>query len=427
MSLNEVFEQTDSEIIVLKDVLVFNRSVDVTISGGKVVNVGSSGRADITISCNDYIVIPAGLDMHVHMRDGAQKDKEVFATGTKSALAGGVTLVIDQSNTIPPLTTPDLIKKRVNLATGNSYCNFGINAALTPETSITECSKSGAMAIGEVFFGSSSSYLPEVTGDLFQKATLEASKCKIPVFVHAEKVSPGEDADLLAHDSLRSPENEVEAIKFVLDNTRGDNKLYFCHLSSTAELFAAHGYREVTPHHLFLSREMFESDDTFVKVNPPIRSEKERKELLKNFRYADTVGSDHAPHTIKDKSLSFEEAPSGIPGVETMIPILMAKYLKKEISLSDIVDKTSSNQSDILSIRRAGFNLNDRADFAIYPKVTTTISADDLHSRAPFTPYEGMDAVFPEYVIMDGHLVYDRGEFSDPSGMWIRGKGYCVE
>jgi dihydroorotase len=181
---------------------------------------------------------------------------------------------------------------------------------------------------------------------------------------------------------------------------------------------------EVTPHHLLLSSEDFRSQDTRGKVNPPLRQDKVRRSLWSRWDRIDVIASDHAPHTLADKTVPFPDAPSGLPGVETMIPLLLAATLEGRTTVSSLVEKTSRSPCRILGIKSPGFEPGNRADFALFPKEATRISVDMLHSRCGWTPYEGRKGVFPELVFMDGMRAYDGGDFSERRGRWYSGRGY---
>jgi len=181
---------------------------------------------------------------------------------------------------------------------------------------------------------------------------------------------------------------------------------------------------EATPHHLFLSLEDFSSLDARGKVNPPLRPVPVRMELLSAWDRIDVLASDHAPHTVPEKAQPFERAPSGIPGVETMVPLALAYCRAKQIPLSSLIEKTSWKPCEILGIKRAGFQVGDRADFAIYPPGDVAIEAEMLHSKAGWTPFEGKRAVFPGTVIMDGEAVFRDGTFSPGHPSWFPGKGF---
>ncbi|MDD1725029.1 MAG: dihydroorotase [Methanospirillum sp.] len=427
----------EEEILVLREVSVPGGKVtDITLSGGYVIHTGGSGRADREIRCQGHVVIPAGIDMHVHMRDGAQSQKEDWETGTRSALAGGVTVVVDQPNTIPPLTSPCLIRDRIRLAERQAWCRFAINGGVTSDADIPGMWQAGAMAFGEAFAGPSS-YGEAVTPAILSRAMEQVSERRSLLTIHAEDVSAGPDWDINAHDRLRPVNGEVKAVTEVLNLNIPGCRLHFCHLSSASAIRTVNadpvsGSVEVTPHHLFLSREMFREDNAFGKVNPPLRSETERRSLVSEWNQIDVIASDHAPHAIQEKGNSFGDAPSGIPGVETMIPLLMAWVAEHRVCLAEVVRKTSENPARILGIEPAGFVPGCRADFAVFPEKVSVVDPDLLHSKAGWTPYEGMPAIFPEIVILGGEVVFDQGEYVHPGAgvrspdhrLWLPGRGY---
>ncbi len=416
------------EITVLCDVLLpGGRVSDITISHGIVTHLGSSGKADIKVRCSDLTVVPAGVDMHVHMRDGTQAYKEDWITGTKSALAGGVTVVIDQPNTIPAITTREIFQNRVRVASDRSYCHFGINGGVTPEADIEGLHAAGAMAFGETFAG------PSSYGEAIPKEDLASlintiSRKNGLITIHAEMVREGKDLNLKAHNILRPASGEAEAVRLIHEIAPKSAKIHFCHISSEESVVAikksGNGTIEATPHHLFLSLENLSPDSTYAKVNPPIRTESERKNLWRYWKDIDVIGSDHAPHSKTDKSVSFDSAPSGIPGVETMIPLLMAQVAKGVIPLTDVVQKTSVAPSQILGILQSGYEPGMRADFSLYDREIEKIDSDRLSSKAGWTPFEGMDAIFPLMVLMGGEIAYDQGEFTRRSPVWLKGRGY---
>jgi len=416
----------DAEVLVLKDVTIPDgRVTDITIQQGIVRHVGSSRPADHEISCSNLIVIPAAVDLHVHMRGGShQGEKEDWNTGTKSALAGGVTVVVDQPNTIPPLTNVQSYNNRHCEAENHSWCNFAINAGVTEKSDISGLWNAGAMIFGETFAGPSS-YGEALSPASLTKALQDISACGGMASIHAEMVSDGTDTNLLTHHTLRSPQGEAAAIRMVTACNTSKCQLYFCHVSSGAAMDAVRdAFIEVTPHHLFLSLQYPDASDTRFRVNPPVRPEQERKNLWNRWNRIDTIASDHAPHTKKEKNLDFIEAPSGIPGLETMIPLLMAEVQAKRISLLDLIEKTSITPSSLLGLPPAGYAPGNRADFALYPHTCSAIDPDMLQSKAGWTPYEGMNAIFPNMVIMNGEIVYNNGTFYRGHPHWIPGRGY---
>ena len=399
------------------------RVADVSIRDGTVCHIGAGIPADRVIDCLGLFVLPAATDMHVHMRGGIQSAKEDWESGSKSALAGGVTVVVDQPNTIPPVNTPETLRAHVLAAKETSFCHFAINSSVTHDTPLPAMCSAGAMAFGEVFFA------PSSYGEVVSPLELGAALAQIHSFgglatIHAEEVIPGPDPTLESHSQVRSPGGEVRAVRAVLYPNTAGCRLHFCHMSTGASVDAALGSVEATPHHLFLSYETFEKSDTCAKVNPPLRSERDRKELFSRWKQIDVIASDHAPHTRPEKQQPFPDAPSGVPGVETLLPLLLAAVLEKTVSLPEVIAKTSRNPAAILGITPAGFAPGCRGDFAIFPKQAVRIDPDNLHSRCGWTPFEGRPGVFPSRVIMDGTVVYEEGEFFRANPSWIPGKGY---
>ena len=399
------------------------RRTDITIRNGRVAHAGAKETGGGQIDCTGLFVMPAAVDPHVHMRGGSQSAKEDWETGSRSALAGGVTVVVDQPNTIPPLTSPDAFSARVRDAQIHSACSFAINSGVVPGTPIEAMWAAGAMAFGEIFFA------PSSYGEALDKAELFRSLQRIRAAgglatIHAEGIIAGKDTGLAAHDALRSPEREKEAVIEVQKGNSGGCRLHFCHLSTAGSIDAAQGSVEVTPHHLFLSREMTGDADCRFKVNPPVRSERERRDLWERWDRIDVIASDHAPHTAAEKALPFPDAPSGVPGVETLVPLLLAKVLDKQIPLTDVIRKTSIAPAALIGIPPAGFTPGDRADFALYPRSAGTVETEHLHSRCGWTPFEGLPAIFPRTVILGGEIAFCDGEFYRTHPVWYPGKGY---
>ena len=418
--------------LVLKNVSLTDGTIkDISIKNGHVIHSGSQIRSDFSIDCSGYTCIPGAVDMHVHMRGGdSQSYKETWESGSKSALAGGVTTVIDQPNTIPPIIDYESFTKRVNEAKEQSYCNFGINGSVIPGGDIYAMYKAGAIAFGETFFAESS-YGSAVDSKFLKEAFKELIKLNALATIHAEIINSGDDCSIIQHESLRSCENETLAVKTVLDLAPGDLRLHFCHLSSpqSIDLVACNENAtfEIMPHHLFLSVEMFEENDGRAKVNPPVRHEDIRKSLWAKWNEIDVIASDHAPHTFSEKTDNiFSAIPSGIPGVETMIPLLMNQVSEKKITLQSVIEKTVYNPSKILRIKSSGYTPGCIGDFALYPDKSVKIESDSLHSKAGWTPYEGMKAVFPDIIIIGGNIVYDRGEFFKGYGKAVKGNGYIA-
>lgn len=399
------------------------RVADLAFRDGTLLHIGSAGRGDVEIQCRGLLCLPAATDMHVHMRGGLQSSKEDWRTGTQSAIAGGVSMVVDQPNTIPPLFSREQYTNRLQEAENDALCSFAINGGVSPDSDPTPLWNAGAMAFGEIF-AAPSSYGDALTPEELRHALRRIHSLGAPATIHCEKVLPGSPDTLADHDHLRPSEGESEAFQQIRSAIPKGMKPHICHISSSQSLLVAPGSKEVTPHHLFLSIEQFEPEDTFGRVNPPLRPESERKTLFSSWDSIDLIASDHAPHTRKEKEVPFADAPSGIPGVETMLPLLMNEVIKGTFSLQSVIEKTATAPCRVLGIRPSGFREGERADFALYAMHPEIIRSENLHSRCGWTPYEGMPGVFPSLVVISGRIAYREGDYSNEPGIWMPGRGY---
>ena len=413
------------DLILRNATLPNGRVADLSFQNGRLIHIGSAGRSDQEIDCTGLLCVPAATDIHVHMRGGSQSAKENWRTGSMAALAGGVTMVVDQPNTIPPLLSPERYVERVREAKEDALCSFAINGGVSPGVDPLPLWRAGAMAFGEIF-AAPSSYGDALTLEELKQALHEIHALGAPATIHAEEIGSGIPDSLLAHHHIRSPEGEARSLQMIRDILPPGMRPHICHISSSASLSLAPGSKEVTPHHLFLSIERFTPDDTFGRVNPPLRPESERRALFAAWDSIDIIASDHAPHTREEKALPFADAPSGLPGVETMIPLLMNEVRKGTITLSSLIEKISVAPCRVLGIPPAGFAEGERHDFALYPMQAEVIRSENLHSRCGWTPYEGMEGVFPALVIQNGEIAYYQSEYSGIPGCYLAGRGYQV-
>ncbi len=399
------------------------RVADIAVDRGLVRHVGAPLRACESVDCSRFICMPGAVDMHVHMRGGEQAHKEDFASGTASAVAGGVTVVVDQPNTIPPLTTGERLSTRIREAAEHAVCGFAVNAGVTADADLEGMWRAGALAFGETF-AAPSSYGEALSPEALTDALRRINRLGGLATIHAEEIAlEGAPQTLADHDRMRPADGEARAVAIVSGLAPPGSRIHFCHLSTAAAVDAAQGTVEVTPHHLFLSREQFDPADAAGKVNPPLRSETERRHLWLRWEKIDVIASDHAPHTAEEKRRAIADAPSGIPGVETMVPLLMAAVQKRQISRISVIEKTSRTPATLLGIPCAGFAPGDRADYALYPREITTIDPGTLHSRAGWSPYAGYEAVFPTEVIVQGVRAYKEGEYLAVLPRWYPAEG----
>lgn len=381
------------------------------IDDGKIVRIAKViERADRRFDFSGRLILPAGVDLHVHFRDPGMTHKEDFETGSMAAAAGGVSFVIDMPNTRPPTRTPSDAEEKLKLASKKSYVDFGVAALLDERTDVPKVSK-----LASAF----KAYLGETTGGLgidaerMPELLSDVKDAGIPTFVHAEHVGPLEERlerNLVDHDRRRSQKLEVEAVGAVLKARPPGTRIHILHVTQ-AEILAmtedVEGLTtEVTPHHLLLDTDM--DLGTRGKINPPLRSKKTRAALWEAFSKGlnDTLGSDHSPHTIDEKEEDFDAAPSGMPGVETMMPLMLKRVADRKLDLRILSTALSERPAEILGISKGRIRQGYDADLIVVDFARTMdIRADKLHSKCGWTPYEGWEAIFPEFVMIGGNEV----------------------
>ena len=421
--------------------LADGRTVDVRVdtSAGRIAAVGSTlTHSGDSIDATGKRLLPGMIDVHVHFREPGFPHKETWESGSRSAAAGGVTTVVDQPNTDPPTVDGAAFDRKADLA-ADSYVDYGINGGVTPDWNPDELFDRPTLALGEVFLADSTGEMG-IEEDLFREAVERATDEYRVVTVHAE------DADLFDHfatdragddydawSAYRTAEAEIAAVERAVEvGTDLDASIHVAHTSTPEGVDAATeggATCEVTPHHLFLSREDYDELGTFGRMNPPLRSESRREALFERVAdgTVDVVATDHAPHTREEKAGSVWDAPSGVPGVETALPLLLEAARKDDLSYERVRDLTAANPADVFGLTRKGrIEQGLMADLVVVdPDESREIRGEDLHSNCEWTPFEGMAGVFPELTMVRGQVVYEReadGErFGDPVGENVRG------
>jgi len=376
--------------------------VDIKIDDGKIVEIKKDLQrgADSLLDLKGLLLLPGAIDVHVHMRDGREAYKEDWFTGTSAAAAGGVTTVVDQPNTDPPITSSLNLKNRIKQASSNAVVDFLINAGVDEPTKIEELYNAGARIFGEIFQyrlepGTLKLILDKIR-DLGAIAT-----------IHAEKKS------CVEKDPLRSSVCEIEGIKDVLF-IGGRGMMHFCHVSTCqgVDLIKSEGSGatlEVTPHHLFLCDKDHDLLEGYGWMNPPLRSDADRRGLWEQLDRIDIIASDHAPHT-HDEKLRDDPLP-GVPGVETMLPLMLREVKQGNLSLKRLVGLVSEKPASIFGLDKygkRGIAVGADADLIVVDMGDEkVIKGDKLHSKCKWTPYEGMIGLFPQMTLVRGEVVYE--------------------
>ena len=397
-------------------------STEVYIKDGRIAALGGAHRAEEGIDARGMLVLPGAIDVHVHFRDPGPNYKEDWASGSASAAAGGVTTVIDQPNTVPRTVDARSFEEKLEIARHRSCIDFALNGG---PGKIDELKEAGAQAVGEIFsYEHSDADLVAILGRVKEAGMLASLHAEDGAIIKEKVAELGSRHDPEVYSLARPAKAEAAAIEKACN---WSERLHICHLSSAQGMAAVEAGRragrtvtaEVAPHHLLLNDKDYQKQGSFLKMNPPLRRKADNEALWQALRSGkiDILASDHAPHLPEEKREDIWEAPPGVPGVETMLPLMLMAVKKNHISLERLVDALSARPARIFGL--AGKGMIERgmdADLVIVDsKAVTEINADRLHSRAEWTPYQGMQAIFPRMTIVRGRVVWD-GELQAAPG-----------
>ncbi|MDO9096637.1 MAG: dihydroorotase [Candidatus Methanoperedens sp.] len=437
--------------LVIKNARIFiNNAVqpaEIAIDNGKITKLGKivgTEEYNQVIDAKGALVLPGAIDVHVHFRDPGMTKKENWYTGSCSAAVGGVTTVIDHPNTIPPTIDPNSFKKKQKEAK-KSVIDYGINAGVTSNLEyLKELWELGVIAFGEIFLAESTASLNvnyrilkealEVIGSLDAVACIHAEDEETrQKFVHLLKGNLAPES----YSKSRPPLSEKIAVENAIKLGK-DTKLHFCHISAHESLEAIRKAKsenknitcEVAPHHLFLTIKDYKRLGTLGKMNPPLRDFHSQQSLWKglNDGTVDVVASDHAPHLEHEKMTDIWTAPAGVPGVETLMPLMLMAVKRNLITLKRVIEVTSQNPARIFSLKKGALAVGYDADMIIVGEARE-IRKEKLHSKAGWTPYTGMKGIFPRMTISRGEVIFEDDAIiaKRGRGRFIHGQGTPVE
>lgn len=394
------------------------RPVEIGIDeDGMIRAIGRSLRGAPRHDVGDSLLLPSATDMHVHFRDpGREPDLEDFASGTLQAALGGVGLVGDMPNTTPRVDTVDRLRSKETRARGRAVVDVLLYAAATPRAPIDALARrAGAFKL----YLSPTTDIEEVpSGAELDRLLRRVAATSLPLTVHAEnpdrfqrEIEPTSPRDW---DRVRPVDAERAAVES-LGIAPPELRLHVAHVTDAtiarALREAGHSF-EGTPHHLLLSERS--GDGTEFKVNPPLRSERQRRAMWEMFTRGEVpcLASDHAPHSARDKQRPFPLAPSGMPNVETMLPILLAHVRSGELALPVLLAAACDRPARWLGQPRGRIAIGHRADLLVVDfRARRTVSARTLHAPCGWTAFEGWEAIFPREHYLRGQRIVDAEEF----------------
>ncbi|MEC6997614.1 MAG: dihydroorotase [Pseudomonadota bacterium] len=379
------------------------------IKNNKILKIGKINSNECTkiIDCNDKYILPGIIDTQVHFREPGLSHKEDINSGTKSAILGGVTTIFEMPNTSPATINKRELEKKLKIAKNSSWTNYSffIGACKENLLNLSKLEKIKGCAGIKIFMGSSTGTLL-----LSEEKDLETALriCKRRVAIHSEDeerlkkrfLQIKKKEGVLQHEYWRDTKSAVLSTKRVLKYANKYNtKAHILHISTKDEINLLRRTKknitcEVTPQHLSLfSPNCYESLGSKSQMNPPIRNRNHQKGLWEGISdgTVNVIGSDHAPHTLKEKSLKWPNSPSGLPGVQTSLHIMLDFVSKKKLSLEKVIELLSYNPAKIYNIKNKGqIKKYFDADITIVDlNKSYTIKDSDMAYKCRWTPFHG--------------------------------------
>ncbi len=412
-----------------------DRVADLLIEDGRVTAIGDTidaQRAEQSIDARGLLVTPGLVDMHVHLREPGREDAETIKSGTRAAVAGGVTSVVPMANTTPVIDSQSGVNHILQISQRDGVARVHPIAAVTMGQKGEEICEFGDLYnSGAVAFSDDGKAI--MNAEIMRRALQYVSMFNVPILTHAE------DCDLAAgghiHEGhvatltgLKGIPSCAEAIQIARDIELTDfthAKLHVQHVSSqySVQLLRAGKNRkekaditaEVSPHHLVLTEQACLHFDTYAKMSPPLRAEADRQSLVEALKDGtiEIIATDHAPHTQIEKDLPFIDAPNGVIGMETAFPVIYTKLIAPgTVPLDTVIRAMTFAPAQRLQLDGIGtLAPGSHGDVALFDLETEkTVDPKKFHSKAVNCPFNGWNLKgWPVYTVVGGQLVYDHG------------------
>jgi dihydroorotase len=405
---------------------------DIGVKNGVIAAIGDLSRASVgeVIDCKGLHILPGVIDSQVHFREPGLDHKEDLESGSHAAVMGGVTTVFEMPNTDPLTTTPEALADKVRRGTHRMHCDFAFWVGGTHENAkdVAELERLPGTPGIKVFMGSSTGAL--LVEDDAGVASILRNTRRRAAFHSEDEMMLRERRDLRvendprSHPVWRSAEVAMrctERLVRIAHETRA--RIHVLHITTAEEILFLSKHKdvascEITPHHLtMIAPECYERLGTYAQMNPPVREAHHREGLWNGIRegIADVLGSDHAPHTRAEKDKPYPNSPSGMTGVQTLVPLMLNHVNAGKLTLQRLVDLTSAGPQRLFSIANKGrIAVGYDADLTIVDmKRKETIRNEWIASKCGWTPYDGVTVqgwpigtiVRGKKVMWDGALV----------------------
>ena len=417
------------------------QKTDIGIEKNKISKIGNlqSEKSNEEFNAENLIVLPGCMDTQVHFREPGSTDAEDLNSGSKAAIMGGITAVFEMPNTNPPTSSKKEFQNKLNLAKNRMYCNYAFYFGATPDNQeeIADLKNLEGCCGVKLFAGSSTGSLLVHKEEDIEKVFESTSKV---VSVHSEdeeilniRKKLREKGNVLSHPIWRNEECAISSTrKIVKIAKRLNKKAHILHVTTKEEVdFLSQNKGnitfEITPQHLTLfSPDCYQKLGTFAQMNPPIREKIHYDRLWYAVRnnFNDTIGSDHAPHLKENKLKQYPDTPSGMPGVQTLMPVMLNHINEGRLTLDQLIKFLCENPVKIFGIKNKGYIKKDfDSDFTIIDmNKTIEIKNEQIQSKCGWSPFDGYKFKgTPVSTIVNGKIKMKEGKIvGNPEGVALK-------
>ncbi|MDX6807368.1 dihydroorotase [Terrihabitans rhizophilus] len=407
---------------------------DLGVRDGRIALIGELGAASAgeVVDCTGLHLLPGVIDTQVHFREPGPTHKEDLESGSRAAVMGGVTAVFEMPNTNPLTITAEALEDKLSRARGRMHCDhaFFIGGTHDNVADLPELERLPGCAGVKVFMGSSTGSLL-VDDDPGVRAILSVIRRRAAFHSEDEgrlNARKGErvPGDPASHPVWRDAEAALMCTERLVRIARETGaRIHVLHISTAEEMRFLAGHKDVatvetTPHHLTLTDELYATLGTKLQMNPPVRSAEHRAGIWWGLEQGvvDVLGSDHAPHTLEEKAKPYPDSPSGMTGVQTLVPVMLDHVAAGRLSLERFVDLSSAGPARIFNIAGKGrLAAGYDADITVVDlKRRETIRDSWIASKPGWTPYDAVEVTgWPVGTVVRGHRVMWEGELHDPA------------
>ena len=412
------------------------KDADVAIKDGKIQKIGQIlEETKETLDVKGQIVLPGCIDTQTHFREPGSTDTEDLHSGSRAAIAGGITSVFEMPNTNPPTANKIEFQKKLDLAKNRMYCNYAFYFGATPDNAneLADLKDLKGCCGIKLFAGSSTGNLLVQHEEDIEKVFKSSSKV---VSVHSEdeeilnmNKKLIKDGDVHSHPIWRSEECAISSTRRIVRIAeRYKKKAHILHVTTKQEIDFLSQHKgnitfEITPQHLTIyAPDCYNKLGTYAQMNPPLRDKTHYDRLWYAVKHNlnDTIGSDHAPHLKENKEKNYPNSPSGMPGVQTLMPVMLNHVNDGKLSLNQLINLVCENPVKIFGIRNKGFIKEGfDADFTIVDmNKTIEIKNKNIESKCGWSPFNGFKFKgTPTSTIIAGKIKMQDGKIlGDPRG-----------